>query len=78
MLWVNYQNLTCNLTHKLCASILFIGSGLLRQIELDDSFNGKGIHPYSDGVIHETWTFRIGLVDSFGGSFVDFTKMTKI
>ena len=71
MLWVNYQNLTCNLTHKLCASILFIGSGLLRQIELDDRFDGKGVHPYCRGVGFEPWTFRVGSIDSFGSSFVE-------
>ena len=40
--------------------------GLLSQIEMDDRFDGKGVHLYSGGAVHEPWTFRIGLVDSFG------------
>jgi hypothetical protein len=43
--------------------------GLLNQFEIDDRFDGKGVPPYSEEVGLEYWTFRIGLVDSFGGSF---------
>ena len=40
--------------------------GILSQVEMDDRFDGKGVHLYSGGAVHEPWTFRIGLVDSFG------------
>ena len=44
--------------------------GLLSQIEMDDMFDGKGVHPYSGGAGLEPWTFRVSLVDSFGSSFI--------
>ena len=56
----------------------FYRIGLLIQIEIDDRFDGKGVHPYSDGVVPEPWTFRVGSVNSLGWSFGDFTKMIKI
>ena len=52
--------------------------GLLSQIEMDDRFDGKGVHPYSGGAVHEPWTFRVGSVTSLGWSFGYFTKMIKI
>ena len=55
----------------MCKYHFFIGSGLLSQIEIDDRFDGKGVHPYSGGAGLEPRTFRIGLVDSFGSSFVE-------
>ena len=45
---------------------------------MDDRFDGKGVYPNFDGVIHEPWTFRVGSVNSLDWSFGDFTKMTKI
>ena len=43
--------------------------GLLSQIEIDDRFDGEGVHPYSGGVGLEPRTFRVKSVDSFQGSF---------
>ena len=38
---------------------------------MDGRFDGIGVYPNSGGVGLEPRTFRIGLVDSFGSSFVE-------
>ena len=43
--------------------------GLLSQIEIDDRFDGKGVHTYSGGAGLEPRTFRVGSIDSFRGIF---------
>ena len=48
--------------------------GLLSQIEMDDRFDGKVVHPFSGGVGLEPRTFRISLVDSFGNSLYKVSK----
>ena len=60
--------------HLLWKSVVVKEQGLLSQIEIDDRFDGKGVHPYSGGAGLEPRTFRIGLVDSFGNSLYKVSK----
>ena len=55
--------------HLLWKSVVVKEQGLLSQIEIDDRFDGKGVHPYSDRVSLEPWTFRVDLMVSFKGRF---------
>ena len=41
--------------------------GLLSQMGMDDRLKGEGAPPDHGGAGLEPWTFRVGLVNSFGG-----------
>ena len=43
--------------------------GLLSRMRMDDRLKGDGAPPESGGADLGPWTFRVGSVDSFGGSF---------
>ena len=43
--------------------------GLLSRMGMDDRLKGEGAHPDHRGAGVGPWTFRVGSVDSFGGSF---------
>ena len=43
--------------------------GLLSRIGMDDRLKGEGAPPDFVGAGLGSWTFRVGWVDSFGGSF---------
>ena len=53
------------------------GSGLLSQMGMDDRLKGEGAPPDHGGAGLGPWTFRVGLVNSFGGRFIEGSQIDK-
>ena len=66
---ITYQNRLPN--YKLFVALSPI-RGLLSQMGTVDGFDRKGAPPDHGGAGLGPWTFRVGSVDAFGGSFMWF------